>query len=84
MLTLIFVLLGLCIGNLINDLVVRDYDLKGNIVVATYTISIITDEINEKEREYYFYEEFPKEKISAVSFTLDGTSISPKYSEKFC
>jgi hypothetical protein len=78
---LIFFILAFSIGigEIVNEYVGREYDCKGNIVLATFTIQFAHD----NSPVYVFIEEFPKDKVSVASFTLEGQVIRPTLIESF-
>jgi hypothetical protein len=58
-----------------NDKVTRDFDLKANLFFARYTIVFTPSSADVASGHYQFPMEFPLEKLSSISFTIDGKLV---------
>ena len=66
-----------------NNKVSREYDVKGNVLFAHYTIEFSLEDADKLPNTYVFGSEFPIQHLSTISFTLDGNEIYPKFDEEF-
>jgi hypothetical protein len=58
-----------------NDKVTRDFDLKANLFFARYTIIFTPSSSDVAAGHYQFPMEFQLEKLSSVSFSIDGKLV---------
>lgn len=66
-----------------NNRVQREFDTKGNLFFAKYTISFMHESNEELPTSYIFPLEFPIDKMSSISFTLNGSNVKAKYDTEF-
>ena len=76
-------LLTLGVQSITNTKVLREYDVKGNILFARYTISFIANEEDDVRDTYLFPLEFAMEHLSTISFSVAGNAIRAVYDESF-
>lgn len=69
--------------SIINNKVIREFDVKGNILFAKYSIAFKLEGNESSPLTYVFPLEFPRSSLSAISFYIDDNKAKAKYNEEF-